>query len=277
MKEKLAAFESLQPKHKKDLIYYQRNDIRTEALKIIWTHTIESVSIASEKNCYVEDIAQTCHAWSLGRFRNLVSILKHQGRRPIKLASIIDAIEAVNVMKFSHMNDIIDEEAENEVWRIFAVCVKQMDPIYLRNDPATDKAKMEQIGSEALLYFNSKLNTALQESDAENLKDAIYYLTRVKFGTELFLKFLPIAKKRITKDEMEKEVIPKLMLLCSIQRTTATKFFVDAVVKHAREFITPDTANSVLEYASHVNDSSLPYSMLGIYPPLVTVEGNGLT
>jgi hypothetical protein len=197
--------------------------------------------------------------------------LKRHKRIPLELAAILDDIDSI----FTLLNsEDLDEDVKDHVWNIYAVDVKGMDRNSARwFESDFDKIIME-IGAEALIFFQSKLHNAIQIADDEDFINSIYYLTSMKYGSLMIDNLINIAVKRFNGDVLRLEIIPRVMISCAIQRNVKeVAAIMEHIIDNAKEYITIDTANSMMEYSAHVNGSHACALVLSHIYSLVTVEG----
>jgi hypothetical protein len=202
----------------------------------------------------------------------VISFLKHHKRIPLELAAILDDIDIIFTLLNSEDSD---EEVKYHVWNIYAVDIKGMDrnpAKWYEND--FDEIIME-IGAEALIFFQTKLHNAIQIADDEDFINSIYYLTSMTYGSLMIDSLLNIAVKRFDGDVLRLEIIPRIMISCAIQRNVKeVGAIMEHIIDNAKEYITIDTANSMMEYSAHVHGSLACVLVLSHMQSLVTVEGD---
>jgi hypothetical protein len=198
--------------------------------------------------------------------------LKRHKQIPLELAAILDDIDIILTLLNS---DDLEENVKDQVWNIFAVDVKGMERNTARWFDSDFDKKIMEIGSEALIHFQTKLNNAIRIAGDDDFTNSIYYLTSMKYGSLMINNLLKIAIKRFNGDLLRLEIIPRIMISCAVQRNVMEAGdIMENIIDNAKEYITIDTANSMMEYSAHVHGSHACALVLSHLHSLVTVEGD---
>jgi hypothetical protein len=253
--------------------HFYGSDERVEPLKVLWQHTMDAVADADEHVHYIEEIAKCAQNWSFARHQGLVSLLKYKRKTPMRLSVWIDSLNYIYTAKAAHAREMIDEEAEEQIWRRYAVEVKDMDPTPPRLNEIGIEEVMATIREEAQSYFLEELEECINSSSDEELTNGLYYLAKSKHAPPIFKKMLPFAEDRLGIAGLKLTVIPRLLLLCCIQKEDDASSLVTTIFEKASHLISSEAANAVLEYSAHLIHSSAGVIVLNSMRHLVTVEG----
>ncbi|KAI8907678.1 hypothetical protein DFJ77DRAFT_474904 [Powellomyces hirtus] len=209
-------------------------------------------SLGDSRN--VTEAAFALGRWSMDRFHTIMNVREvvYKQRPPETLANAIDSLNWAIISNTAADEGIEDEEADTHVWNRYSIPVdKSLGPVPQPTDPES-VLKLMTMRENALQYFQKEVQAELKKLSGDEIGNISLYITKYRTAATLMELVFPLLFQLCPEETITLEIIPRIMVLAVLQADSVGAAILNALVSRYLNSITPNAANSALEFSAHL-------------------------